>query len=188
MNCWKTYVQSTDYNPVVNGPYKLTYGYAATANSPSAYIVDASPTILKNGWNLLTRTVLGQPRTLLVYSDNTPPSLQLNATMPTTINKADLDNGATFLIDAVLLDDSFGSRKFQQSIKLNDKSIVSNLNTRADGTQFVTLTFIVEDLARNKTIVKVDLNVTYTATLLKDIGRKNDPLFVSSSTLLGLIG
>lgn len=176
------------YNPVVNGPYKLTYGYVDQVTKQSGYIAETTPTTLKNGWNLLTRTVLGQPRTLLVYSDNTPPSLQLNATMPTTINKADLDNGASFLIDAVLLDDSFGSRKFQQSIKLNDAKIVSPLKTKADGSLFVTLTFVVEDLAHNKSIIKVDLNVTYTATLLKDIGRKDDPLFLSSSTLLGLIG
>ncbi len=176
------------YNYVANGPYKLTYGYAATANTPSAYIVESSPTVLKNGWNLLTRTVLGQPRTLLVYGDNTPPNLQLDAKMPTTINKADLDNGATFQINAVQLDDSLGSQKFQQSIKLNDSKIVSALKTRADGTQFVTLTFTIQDLANNKTTIKLDLDVTFTAPLLKDFGRKNDPLFVSSSTLLGLIG
>ncbi len=176
------------YNYVTNGPYKLTYGYAATANSPSAYIAESSPTALTNGWNLLTRTVLGQPRTFLVFGDSTPPNLQLDAKMPTTINKADLDNGSAFLINAQLLDDSIGSQKFQQSIKLNDPKIVSALKTNADGTQFVTLTFTIEDLAKNKTIIKLDLNVTLTAPLLKDIGRKNDPFFVSSSTLLGLTG
>jgi hypothetical protein len=46
----------------------------------------------------------------------------------------------------------------------------------------------VEDWAHNKSIVNIDLNVTLTATLLKDIGRRNDPFFVSSATLLGLIG
>ena len=176
------------YNYVTNGPYKLTYGYAATANSPSAYIAESSPTALTNGWNLLTRTVLGQPRTLLVFGDSTPPNLQLDAKMPTTINKADLDNGSAFLINAELLDDSIGSQKFQQSIKLNDPKIVSALKTRADGTQFVTLTFTIQDLANNKTIIKLDLDVTFTAPLLKDIGRKNDPFFTPSSTLLGLIG
>ncbi|MFM9966445.1 MAG: G8 domain-containing protein [Planctomycetaceae bacterium] len=176
------------YNFVTNGPYKLTYGYAATANSPSAYIAESLPTPLVNGWNLLTRTVLGQPRTLLVFGDSTPPNLQLDAKMPTTINKADLDNGSNFLINAQLLDNSIGSQKFQQTIKLNDPKIVSALKTKADGTQFVTLTFTIQDLANNKTTIKLDLNVTFTAPLLKDIGRKNDPFFVSSPTLLGLIG
>ena len=43
-------------------------------------------------------------------------------------------------------------------------------------------------MANNKTIIKLDLDVTFTAPLLKDIGRKNDPFFTPSSTLLGLIG
>ena len=124
----------------------------------------------------------------LVFGDNTPPNLQLSASMPTTINKADLDNGATFLVDGQLLDDSFGTKHFQQTIKLNDPKFVSALQTHADGTLFVTVTLVVEDFANNKTIVKIDLNVSLTATLLKDIGRKNDPFFVSSKTLLGLIG
>lgn len=108
--------------------------------------------------------------------------------MPTTINKADLDNGSAFLINAQLLDDSIGSQKFQQAIKLNAPKIVLALKTKADGTQFVTLTFTIQDLANNKTIIKLDLDVTFTAPLLKDIGRKNDPFFTPSSTLLGLIG
>ncbi|MBC7817735.1 MAG: hypothetical protein IAG10_12650, partial [Planctomycetaceae bacterium] len=103
-------------------------------------------------------------------------------------NKADLDNGATLLVDGQLLDDSFGTLHFQQSIKLNDLKFVSALKTRADGTQYVTITITVQDWAKNKTIVNIDLNVTLTATLLKDIGRKDDPFFVSSNTLLGLIG
>lgn len=175
------------YNYVTSGPYKLTYGYAATSNSPSAYVAETTPTPLVNGWNLVTRQVLGQPRTILIYGDNTPPSLQLDANTPTTINKTELDNGASFMIDAQLIDDSFGTRHFQQFIKLNDSKIVSALKTRADASMYVTLTFTVEDMAHNKSIINVDLNVTYTASLLKDIGRMNDPFFVPSSTLLGLI-
>ena len=176
------------YNYTKNGPYKLIYGYLDPATQQSGYIAESTATPLVNGWNLLTRQVLGQPRTLLVCGDNTPPNLQLSASRPMTIIKADLDNGTTLLIDGQLLDDSFGTKHFQQTIKFNDPKFVSALQTHADGTLFVTVTLVVEDLANNKTIVKIDINVSLTATLLKDIGRKNDPFFVSSKTLLGLIG
>ncbi len=181
----------TYYNYVLSGPYKLTYGYTnpnpAPNTNPGVYIAESTPTPLNNGWNVVTRQVMGQPRSFLVFGDNTPPSLQLSAKMPGTINKADLDNGATLMVDGQVLDDSFGMLHFQQSIKLNDSKFVSALKTRADGTQYVTITITIQDWAKNKTIVNIDLNVTLTATLLKDIGRKDDPFFVSSNTLLALI-
>lgn len=178
----------TYYNYVLSGPYKLTYGYTDPNTNKGVYIPESAPTPLNNGWNVVTRQVLGQPRSFLIFGDNTPPNLQLNANMPGTINKADLDNGATLMVDGQLLDDSFGTMHFQQSIKLNDTKYVSALKTRADGTQYVTITITVEDWAHNKKIVNIDLNVTLTATLLKDIGRRDDPFFVPSTTLKALIG
>ncbi len=176
------------YNHVVNGPYKLIYGYVNPATNQAVYISETTGTPLHNGWNVITRQVLGQPRSFLVFGDDTPPNLQLSANMPGVINKADLDNGATLLIDGQLVDNSFGTRHFQQTIKLNDAKYVSALKTRADGSQFVTITLTIMDNAKNISTVHIDLNVTLTATLLKDIGRRDDPFFVSSETLLALLG
>lgn len=178
----------TYYNDLISGPYKLTYGYTNPATNQGVYVSETTATPLHNGWNVITRQVLGQPRSFLIFSDDTPPSLQLSANMPGVLNKADLDNGSTLMIDGQLVDNSFGTRHFQQTIKLNDANYVSALKTRADGSQYVTITIIVEDRAKNKTTVHIDLAVTLTATLLKDIGRRDDPFFVSSETLLALLG
>ena len=53
---------------------------------------------------------------------------------------------------------------------------------------FVTLTFTVSDYAGNKFLVSTDLTVTFTATLIKDLGRLNLPTITPSVTLLKLLG
>ena len=178
----------TYYNDTLSGPYKLIYGYTDPNTNQGVYIHESTPTPLAAGWNLLTRQVMGQPRTFLIYGDKTPPTFEFSSTMPTTINRADLDNGSTFVIAGRILDDSFGALKFHQHISLKDAKHVSALKTRTDGTQYVTVSFKIHDLAGNTAQITFDLNVTLTATLLKDIGRKDDPFFVSSDTLKGLIG
>jgi hypothetical protein len=178
----------TYYNDTANSPYQLQYGYTDPATNKVVYVGETTATPLAAGWNVLTRQVLGQPRTFLIYGDKIPPTFQFASTMPTTINRADLDNGSLFLIDGSIVDDSFGSQHFHQTISLKDTNYVSALKTRADGSQYVTVSFMIWDMAHNKTLVTFDLNVTLTATLLKDIGRINDPFFVPSNTLLALIG
>ena len=112
---------------------------------------------------------------------------KVRANLSTTLNKADLANGTSFVIDGQILDDSFGSKHFNISIKLNDSNFVSPLKTRADGTQFVTISFQIKDFAGNTTLVNLDFNVTTTATLVKDMGRRNQPLFDVSATLQALL-
>ncbi len=52
----------------------------------------------------------------------------------------------------------------------------------------VTLSFVITDRAGNKTTVKIDLQVSYTAILVKDVGRKALPTIAPSTTLQALIG
>src|SRR5262249_55943519 len=105
-------------NDLVN--YKLSYKYVDETQNALITVQELSATPLTSGWNLLTRTIQGVLRTLLVYGDNTPPSFVASSSMPLVINKADLDNGVTFFVDGFVVDDSFGKMHFVQGFKLND--------------------------------------------------------------------
>lgn len=167
--------------------YKLQYRYTDPAINTRVTVREQTATPLTQGWNLLTRTILGATRTLLVYGDTTGPTFAINPNLSTTLNKADLANGTSFVIDGQLLDDSFGSKHFNITIKLNDANFVSVLQTRADGTQFVTISFQIKDFAGNTSMVNLDFNVSTIATLVKDMGRRNQPLFDVSATLQALL-
>ncbi len=177
-------------NPDVT-PYKLVYRYQDATNPLAregwVTVKEKTVTTLHPGWNVVTRQVLGHPRSLLVYADSIAPTFQFATSMPTTINKADIDNGSNFVIEGNVLDDSFGRRHFYLLVKLNDARYISALQTRADGSQFVTLSFPVRDFAGNTSTASIDLTVTANATLQKDIGRKNLPTIIPSVTLLSLL-
>jgi hypothetical protein len=147
---------------------------------------ETTPTLLASGWNLVTREILGTTRTLLIYGDNVPPTFIVNPKLPTAINQADLDNGSTFVVEGDIVDDSFGTVHFRQSFKLNDAQHVSALQTDATGS-FVILTFTIKDFAGNSTNVHLRLDVSPTAILLKDIGRKHLPTIQPSITLKALL-
>ena len=174
------------------GPYKLAYKYFDPTNTGAnreGYVTvrETTATPLVNGWNLVTRTILGSTRTLLVYGDNLPPSFVVDSNTPSTINLADLNNGSSIVVQGSILDNSFGRRSFWQSFKLNDASVVSPLQTDAAGS-FVMLTFTIKDFAGNSTRVSLRLNVLSNVTLIKDIGRKELPTIQPSITLKALLG
>ncbi len=167
--------------------YKLRYSYTDPTTNSQVVVGEQTAAPLDQGWNLLTRTILGATRTLLVYGDIIPPTFQVNSNLTTTLNNADIANGRRFVIDGQILDDSFGSKHFNITIKLNDANSVSALKTRADGSRFVTISFQITDFAGNKSMVNLDFSVATTATLVKDLGRKNEPLFDVSATLAALL-
>jgi hypothetical protein len=169
-------------------PYLLAYKYLDPTTNKYVTVKETTPTTLVAGWNLITRTILGQTRTLLVYGDNTPPTFTFSSSVPGVINKADIDNGSTFVVDGYIQDDSFGKKHFRAEFKLNDPTHFSAIKTRPDGSQYVTLTFTVSDYAGNTFLVTADITVTYTATLIKDLGRKNLPTIPLSVTLMELLG
>ncbi len=157
--------------------YRLHFSYIDPATNATMFVSEHSPRQLVSGWNVLTRTVLGQPRSLMVYGDVQAPTFQFNPGLPTTLNLADLQRGTTLVIDNYIHDDSFGAKRTAVSIKLNDPQQVSELQTRADRTRFVTLTFSIQDFAGNSSQVKFDLGVTSTARLIKDLNPQNMPFF-----------
>jgi hypothetical protein len=144
---------------------------------------------LRPGWNLLQVTLPGssQPRTLLVFGDDVPPTFQFGPQFPGVINQADIDNGATLVVEGDILDNSFGSMHYRQSFRLNDATHFSAVQTRADGSHYVVLSFTIHDFAGNTYLVTTELTVTDTATLIQNIGMLNLPTIAPSRTLVTLL-
>ncbi len=179
------------YNPDVT-PYVLSYKYQDPTNpladkSGWVSVKEKTASPLHPGWNLLTRNILGHVRTVLVYSDDIPPTFQFASGTAKSVNLADIENGSMFVIQGNILDDSFGSRSFFMMVALNDPKYFSGVQTAADGSRFITLSFVVKDFAGNATTVKLNLPVTQTSTLQKDLGRKNLPTIRPSHTLQALL-
>jgi hypothetical protein len=173
------------------GPYLLRYRYYDPSNplaSTAGYVTvkETNPTLLANGWNLVTREVLGRTRTLFVYGDNLAPNFVLAAGALTTLNQADIDNGSTLVIEGSIVDDSFGSRHVRQEIKLNDPNHVSAVQTDALG-KFVIISFSVTDFAGNATVIHLRYDVSDTSILIEDIGQKYLPTIQPSVTLQALL-
>ena len=60
-------------------PYQLSYSYydpsmpSTDVYSNNVTVQESSPISLTNGWNLITRTIMGAVTTLLIYQDNSAP-------------------------------------------------------------------------------------------------------------------
>ncbi len=171
-----------------NANYILSYKVFDATTGKYKSFKETTATTLHSGWNLLMRTIAGATRTLLVYGDFTPPTFAFNADIIRPINRADIDNGATFVIKGMILDDSFGQRHFELAVKLNDPKYFSPVHKDPKGNDVITLTFTIKDFAGNATVVTVDLQVSYTAILTKDVDRKNLPTIQTSNTLAALLG
>ena len=79
---------------------------------------------------------------------------------------------------------AWGERQVFQAFNL---VALKEFPAAADGSQFVTISFQIRDFAGNTMTVSLDFNVTTTATLVKDMSRRNEPLFDVSATLLALL-
>ena len=65
---------------------------------------------------------------------------------------------------------------------------MSAIKTRADGSQYLTISFTISNSAGTTTKISIDFNVTTTATLLKDMGQVYLPYINLSITLKKLLG
>ncbi len=184
---YQTDLKLTSAKYTNNASYTLSYKYLDTNTNKYKTVKEAAPVTLQSGWNLLTRQIAGATRTLLVYGDFTPPTFEFSANTLRPINRADIDNGATFVIMGSIVDDSFGKRHFELAVKLNDPKYFSPVHKDAQNNDIVTLTFTIKDFAGNITTVVVDLQVSYTAILTKDVGRKELPTIQASATLIALL-
>ena len=96
---------------------------------------------------------------MFVYGDNVGPGFTLGKNTLTTINVADLNNGATLSIQGYITDDSAAPRFIQQDIKLNDAKHVSAVQSDALGS-FIIVSFTISDYAGNTTTVELRIAVT----------------------------
>ena len=83
---------------------------------------------------------------------------------------------------------SYGKVQFTATVKLNDANYVSALKTRADGSQYVTISFTIANFAGTTTKISIDFDVTTTAALIKDSGQVYLPYVDLSVTLKKLLG
>jgi len=100
---------------------------------------------------------------------------------------ADVNNGTVFNLVG-WISASYGLVQFTATVKLNDPNYVSAIKTRADGTKYVTISFMIQNFAGTTTKISVDFDVTTTATLIKDIGQTYLPYVDLSVTLKKLLG
>jgi hypothetical protein len=70
----------------------------------------------------------------------------------------------------------------------NDSNYVSAIKTRADGTQYVTISFSITNFAGTTTKISIDFNVTTTAKLIKVTNQVSLPYIDLSITLKKLLG
>ena len=139
-------LNSAKYTSMLSA-YKLSYTPAG-----SARVRETQVTPLREGWNLLTRTVGGSLRTLLVYGDTTVPAFRPSSSMRLTINPLALANG--FEVRGTVVDASVGETGFTR--RFTDLT-TRPLLTRDDGSQYIALDFQVKDRAGNATDVVLEL-------------------------------
>ncbi len=193
-----TYLWSPKWFDSRKGSYYLTYSYwnpsYNNGNGGYAYVSETTPTPLVGGWNVIPRSFtylkngnpVTQPVTLLVYNENQDPSF-IQANPGQVLNIADVNNGTVFNLTGWIVA-SYGREQFTATVKLNDPKYVSAIQTRADGTQFITISFTITNFAGTSTLISINFNVTTTATLIKDIGQTYLPYIDLSITLKKLLG
>jgi len=187
------YLASAEYTRFdpANPSYLLASQYLDPATGSWVTVKETAKTQLVAGWNLLTRIMtfdgVASKRTLLVYGDNTPPSFVIDPSVPTTINRADWDNGATWVLSGTITDDSFGSVDFRMNVKLGDpKYFPDGLLHDAQG-DYAVFKMTIKDAAGNQSLIAITLRITATAPLQKDLGRKSLPDIIPSDTLIFLL-
>jgi hypothetical protein len=193
-----TYLWSPKWFDSRKGPYYLTYSYWNPGLNGGlggyAYVQENTPTPLVGGWNVITRYFtytsngqqITQPATLMVYNENQDPTF-IQANPGQVLNIADINNGTVFNLTG-WISASYGLVQFTATVKLNDPKYVSAIKTRADGSQYVTISFQISNFAGTVTTIRIDFTVTTTATLLKDIGQQYLPYIDLSVTLKKLLG
>ncbi len=194
----QNYLWSPKWFDSRKGSYYMTFSWwnpsLNNGTGGYAYVNETTATPLVGGWNVIKRTFtytlngkqVTQPVTLLVYNENQDPSF-IQANPGQVLNIADVNNGTVFNLTGWIVA-SYGRVHFTATVKLNDPNYVSALKTRADGTQFVTISFMITNFAGTSTKISIDFNVTTTATLIKDTGQTYQPYIDLSITLKKLLG
>jgi hypothetical protein len=135
--------------------YRLYSAVPGTHVSGAHWVIEQQATPLQAGWNLLTRTINGQPHTFLVYLDQVKPTFAVDPTLPLVIKSSDLSNG--FTVRGTVTDAIRGTNSYQ--------TLVTGLTslpvqTRPDGSRYIGISFTIRDPAGNATLVSLPLTLT----------------------------
>ncbi len=171
-------LRSRKYTNRLEG-YRLVY-----SGEDGVKIRDTERVDLREGWNLITREIDGHTRTFMVYGDVTAPEFVADPERPLVLNPLAMKKG--FTVRGVVLDDSFGVKKFKKKFKGSDLAKLE-VQTRADGSQFILLEFRVKDRAGNFTEVQLELTLDENAPLNPLGKQKNLPPRQISPTLEALL-
>ena len=194
----QNYLWSPKWFDSRKGPYFLTYSYWDPTRNGGAggysYIKETTPTPLVGGWNVIQRSftykssgkTIVQPVSVLVYNENMDPTF-IQANPGQILNIADVNNGTVFNLTGWIAA-SYGRVNFTATVKLNDPTYVSAMQTAADGSQYVTISFNITNFAGTTTKISINFTVTTTATLIKDQGQVYLPYISLSTTLKNLLG
>lgn len=141
---------------------------------------------LNEGWNITTFEEAGHLRSVMMFGDLTAPSFIPSPGLPGVLNPADLKRG--FRVTGTIVDNSFGTDMFKK--KYSGAQMLSlPVQTRADGSTFIELSFSVRDLARNSTPVVLPLELDAGAPLAHENRRRqldSRPVVDALNELLGL--
>jgi len=163
--------------------YRLVYDVYSGDGSRQRFRGQRGP--IREGWNLFTFDVDDHLRTLLVFGDIIPPGFILSDKVPGVINPLDLRRG--FRIRGTITDNSFGTKMFRKLFRGSHLTKLPVL-TREDGSEYVELTFFVQDFARNRTWVLFELGLDPNEPLDHVKKRKRNSKRPVKKALLYLLG
>jgi hypothetical protein len=115
------------------------------------YITESTPTTLAQGWNVLVRQIGGRDRGILVYSDTTPPTVDLSNVVK-QYKRSDLHK--PLYVTAPIIDDGMHILTFKKNFDLRKYLI-----TREDGTQIARLPIEIKDFSLNAATVYLDIMI-----------------------------
>ena len=107
-----------------NANYIFSYKVLMTTTGKYKSFKETTATTLHSGWNLSRARLPANADAARLWRLHAA-DFAFNADIIRPINRADIDNGATFVIKGMILDDSFGQRHFELAVKLNDPKYFS---------------------------------------------------------------
>lgn len=151
----------SDLYPVNGQDYHLKY------QVESKTTLEDKPTTFKEGWNLLTRTIRGQKRSILVFADKTPPRFKLQPITPRSLNPS--DRNATIYVVGQIMDTSLGRRTYKRPFNLSDFDV----KTDGNGDDYLKIRFNVYDRAGNSRNVKFRIELDSETLPLHELYRND---------------
>jgi hypothetical protein len=121
--------------------YRLSYLPPGAIKGVTPPIVDPTPVNLQPGWNMITRRLGGHLQTFFVYGGQAPPIFVPDPSMVLVIHASQLSQGFTVVGK---VDDPSGIAPVSFSQHFSNLTQLP-IQRRADGSQYIVLTFTITD-------------------------------------------